>query len=192
MYFSLVVIFLSTFTMGGVLPAGAQTQKSGQDAMTETLQPLTGKKFEADFLNQMIQHHRSAIQMAKIVPTHTKRPELKGLANNIISMQGKEIDELTHWLKEWQGTEPKMMPNKMAEDKMHAEMPMLETAKDSEFDKMFLKMMIEHHAGAVRMSTLVKEKSTRPELLQFATKVIRDQTSEIKQMKAWEKAWFKS
>ena len=158
--------------------------------MTESLQKLTDKEFEAGFLNQMIQHHRGAIEMAKMVSSHTKRPELNEFADKIISAQTKEISELTGWLKEWQVAEPKMMPNKMADKKMKAEMPKLEAAKDAEFDKMFLEMMIEHHAGAVRMSSLVKEKSTRPELLKFAANVMKDQTAEIQQMKDWQKSWF--
>ena len=70
-------------------------------------------------------------------------------------------------------------------------MPKLEAAKDAEFDKMFLEMMIKHHEGAVQMSGLVKERSNRPELLKFAEKVIKDQTAEIQQMKGWQTAWFK-
>jgi uncharacterized protein (DUF305 family) len=41
------------------------------------------------------------------------------------------------------------------------------------------------------MSSLVKEKSTRPELLKFAGNVIKDQTAEIQQMEDWQTAWFK-
>jgi uncharacterized protein (DUF305 family) len=159
--------------------------------MTESLQRFTGKEFETGFLNQMIQHHRGAIEMAKMVSSHTKRPELNEFANMIISMQGKEIVELTQWLKEWRKVEPEKTSNKMADKNMKAEMPKFEMAKDDEFDEMFLEIMTEHHAGAVRMSGLVKEKSTRPELLAFAERVIKDQTAEIQQMKDWEKMWFR-
>ncbi len=189
-YISAVCVLLSVLINGGIPRANAQEGKSGSDPMTESLQPLTGKKFEAGFLNQMIQHHRSAIDMAKMVSSHTKRPELNKLADNIVSMQEKEIGQLTQWLKEWQRAEPEKMP-KMADKKMKAEMVKLEAAKAAEFDKMFLEMMIEHHAGAVRMSRLVKEKSTRPELLKFSENVIKDQTAEIQQMQDWQTAWFK-
>lgn len=190
-YISAISVLLLVLINVGIPRANAQEEKSGSDPMTESLQRFTGKEFEAGFLNQMIQHHRGAIDMAKMVSSHTKRPELNEFANKIVSMQGKEIGELTQWLKEWQGAEPKKMPNMMADKKMKAEMPKFEAAKDAEFDKMFLEMMIEHHAGAVRMSSLVKEKSTRPELLKFADKVIKDQTAEIQQMEDWKKTWFR-
>jgi uncharacterized protein (DUF305 family) len=190
-YISVVTVLLSVLINGGIPRANAQEGKSSSDPMTESLQRLTGKEFEAGFLNQMIQHHQSAIEMAEMVSSYTKRPELNEFANKIISTQGKEIGELTQWLKEWQGVEAKKMPNMMTVKKMKAEMPKFEGAKDAEFDKMFLEMMIEHHAGAVRMSGLVKEKSTRPELLKFAEGVIKDQTAEIQQMEAWKKTWFR-
>jgi uncharacterized protein (DUF305 family) len=168
----------------------ASCSMPGGDPMTASLRPLKNEKFEMSFLSQMIQHHRGAIDMAKMVSSHTKRPELNKLAEQIVSTQEKEIGELTQWLKEWQSAEPEKMP-KMADKKMKAEMAKFEVAKDAEFDKMFLEMMIKHHAGAVRMSRLVKEKSTRPELLKFAGNVIKDQTAEIQQMEDWQTAWFK-
>jgi uncharacterized protein (DUF305 family) len=190
-YISAVIAILSVLINGGSHDANAQEKKSGSDLMTESLQQLTGKEFEAGFLNQMIQHHRGAIEMAKMVPSHTKRPELNELANRIILSQGKDIRQMTQWLKEWQGAEPQKVANKMADQSMKAQMPTLEAAKNAEFDKMFLEMMSEHHAGAVRMSSLVKEKSARPELLKFADMVIKDQTTEIQQMEDWKKTWFK-
>lgn len=49
---------------------------TGTDPMTENLKPLSGKDFEIKFMQEMIVHHQSAIDMAQLVPSHTKRPEL--------------------------------------------------------------------------------------------------------------------
>lgn len=189
-FISAASVLLSVFISGGTPRADAMNEKSGSDPMTESLQRFTQKRFEAGFLNQMIQHHRGAIDMARMVSSHTKRPELNEFANKIVSAQEGEISELTKWLKEWQGAEPEKTPNKMAAKKMKAEMQKFAAANDAEFDKMFLEMMTEHHAGAVRMSGLVKDKSVRPDLLKFAEKVIRDQTVEIQQMIVWKSEWF--
>jgi len=182
---------LSIFVNVGISIVNAKEEKAATDPMTESLQRMAGKEFEAGFLQQMIQHHRGAVEMAKMVSSHTKRLELVDLATRIASTQGKEIVELTQWLKEWQGAVPEKVPNQIADKQMKGGMPMFEAARDSAFDKMFLEMMIEHHAGGVRMSRLVAEKSTRPELLKFAGKVIKDQTAEIRQMKDWKNLWFK-
>lgn len=162
----------------------------GGDPMTASLRPLKNEKFEMSFLSQMIQHHRGAIEMAKMVPSRTKRPELNQLAVGIIEAQQQEIGQLTQWLKEWHKADPDTMAGKHAGMKMEG-MPKLEAAKDAEFDKLFIEMMITHHEGAVQMSELVKDRSNRPELLKFAEKVIKDQTVEIEQMKGWQTAWFK-
>src|SRR5258708_843533 len=50
------------------------------DPMTESLKNLSGKKFEVTFMQEMIVHHQAAIDMAQLVPTHTKRAELNTLA----------------------------------------------------------------------------------------------------------------
>ena len=65
------------------------------DAMTTSLQGLSGKDFEVKFMQDMVAHHQSALEMATLVPTHTKRPELTTLAQNIITAQTKEIGQMT-------------------------------------------------------------------------------------------------
>ena len=127
--------------------------------------------------------------MAKMAPSRTKRPELNQLAVSIVGAQEQEIGQMTQWLKEWHKAAPDTMAGEHAGMKM-AGMPKLEPAKDAEFDKLFIQMMIKHHEGGVQMSELVKERSNRPELLKFAEKVINDQTAEIEQMKRWQTAWF--
>ncbi len=95
-------------------------------------------------------------------------------------------------MEAWHRATPQKMPNKRAHQKMKRQMEKLAKARNNDFDKMFLKMMIKHHAGAVRMSGLVKEKGSHPELLQFAEKVVQDQMTEIRQMEDWQQAWYKS
>jgi len=52
-------------------------------------------------------------------------------------------------------------------------------------DTMFLQMMIPHHQQAIDISELALQKSQNAELLALARVIIRDQTSEIEQMKSW-------
>jgi uncharacterized protein (DUF305 family) len=46
----------------------------------------------------MIPHHQAAIDMAKVLLDHGKDPELRKLAQNIITAQEKEITEMEDWL----------------------------------------------------------------------------------------------
>lgn len=59
-----------------------------------------------------------------------------------------------------------------------------------EFDEAFLREMIVHHEGAVVMAEQVLTTSKRPELIKLANDIVTAQTSEIKMMKDWQKAWF--
>jgi uncharacterized protein (DUF305 family) len=60
-------------------------------------------QFDLRFMNAMIPHHEGAIVMAKDALTKAQHPELKQLANEIITSQQAEIDQMKHWRKTWYG-----------------------------------------------------------------------------------------
>lgn len=160
------------------------------DPMNAALQPLKGAEFEQSFLQQMIQHHRSALDMAKMVKDHTKRAELQQFAEKMMAAQQQEIDKMTGWLKEWYQISPKSVANETADKEMKSHMSMLSGKRDADFDKAFLQMMPQHHHMAVEMAEQVEKKGTHSELKEFAAKMAKDQTAEIKQLKSWAQTWF--
>jgi uncharacterized protein (DUF305 family) len=58
-------------------------------------------EFDKRFLNAMIPHHEGALVMAKDVLSKSKRPELKQLAQEILTSQQKEIDQMKQWRQAW-------------------------------------------------------------------------------------------
>jgi uncharacterized protein (DUF305 family) len=160
------------------------------DPMNAALQPLKGAEFEQSYLEQMIQHHRSGVEMAKLAADHTKRAELRQFADKMIAMQEQEIGQMTKWLTDWSKTSPKEVANEKADKEMKMHMSMLSGKHDADFDKAFLDMMPRHHHAAVEMSEQAEKKSTHPELKEFATKIAKDQQNEIKEMKSWATSWF--
>lgn len=60
--------------------------------------PLTGSADEI-FLRQMIYHHEGAIAMAKSILKYTKNPQLKDLAENIVTTQSRGVNEMKQLLK---------------------------------------------------------------------------------------------
>jgi uncharacterized protein (DUF305 family) len=59
------------------------------------------KNFDTEFVRQMIPHHESAVIMAQMLLAGNPRPELKALAENIISAQQIEINDMKSWLARW-------------------------------------------------------------------------------------------
>ena len=181
---------IAAFTLITAAIAFAHNPNGKVDPMNASLEALKGAEFEQSFLQQMIQHHRSAIEMAKMVPDHTQRAELRQLAEKIISAQQQEIEQMTKWLTDWYKASPKEVANEKADKEMKSHMSMFTGKKDADFDKVFLQMMSMHHHMAVEMAEQAESKSTHPELKELAAKIAKDQQSEIKQMKSWATSWF--
>jgi uncharacterized protein (DUF305 family) len=141
------------------------------------------------FAQQMIPHHRQAIDMAKLAATRAKSPEVKKLATQIEGAQDPEITTMTGWLKEWGAAMPeesmpgmdhgKDMPGMMTD----ADMTSMTKASGAAFDRMFLTMMIKHHEGAITMAKDEQAKGSSAPAKTLAGTIITAQTAEIATMR---------
>lgn len=57
--------------------------------------------FDKAFIEEMIPHHQMAVMMANMLFRGTDRPEMKKLAQDIITAQTKEINEMRQWYQAW-------------------------------------------------------------------------------------------
>jgi uncharacterized protein (DUF305 family) len=78
--------------MGGHQMAGMDTDL----AKLEAAVPV-----DKAFIDAMIPHHQSAIDMAKEAQTRAKRQEIKDLAGRIVAAQRREIDQMKAWRAQW-------------------------------------------------------------------------------------------
>ena len=60
--------------------------------------PLPGQ-VDHWFLTEMLPHHRSAVDMAKLVPARSQNPQVRQLAARIVQTQTVEIKQYRAWLK---------------------------------------------------------------------------------------------
>ena len=57
--------------------------------------------FDKAFIEEMIPHHQMAVMMASMLKQGTQRPEMRQLADDIISAQTREIDQMRQWYDAW-------------------------------------------------------------------------------------------
>jgi uncharacterized protein (DUF305 family) len=58
-------------------------------------------QFDQRFINAMIPHHEGALTMAKDALSKSKRSEIKQMAQDILTSQQKEIDQMKQWQQAW-------------------------------------------------------------------------------------------
>lgn len=77
--------------------------KEQTEQLSSDLDDKTTNALDRAFVENMIVHHEGAIEMAKKVVDKTKRPEVKALAEEIITTQSAEVETMNGWLKKWYG-----------------------------------------------------------------------------------------
>ena len=139
------------------------------------------------FLEQMVPHHESAIEMATMALEKGDRTEVRRLAQQIIAAQESEIADMKEWHREWFGGE---LVESSSGSHADVDMTELEQESGAEFDRVFLRMMIPHHASAIAMAEGVMMGSSREEVGMLADEIIAAQAKEIGQMQKWRETWF--
>lgn len=155
---------------------------------------LTGDDYDRMFIANMIEHHKGAVDMAKLAQTNAKHQELKDMANDIITAQTKEITDMETWQKDWgyPSSSGEMMMDHSAMGMMADMGQMTEELKGltgDAFDKAFLSSMIEHHQSAINMAFPGQTNAKHDEIKQLTKAIVDAQSSEISQMKQWQKDW---
>jgi len=84
---------------------GMMGMNGAMDSMMSGLSGKTGDAFDKAFIKEMIMHHEGAVAMAQAALKDAKHPEIKTMANAIISAQTSEINQMKAWLKSWYGEE---------------------------------------------------------------------------------------
>jgi uncharacterized protein (DUF305 family) len=172
----------------GVIAPG----KPGEDASTLSAAEAakarpddTPNQADLDYVTEMVEHHQQALLMSGLTAKRAESGQLKALANRISASQGPEIATMRAWLKANSGMtdhsahEHVSMPG-MATDQQLAR---LGAARGAAFDRLFLKLMITHHQGAVTMATGVLSAGNNVQVEEWATELIAQQTSEIGRMR---------
>ena len=79
----------------------SQKQMRGMGMMMDPQSLADEKPFDEAFIEAMIPHHQSAIDMAKAANQESENPHIKQLAGNIVSAQKGEIEQMRRWREQW-------------------------------------------------------------------------------------------
>lgn len=144
---------------------------------------------DVEFAQMMIPHHEQAVEMAQLAPDRAESTEVKDLAMQIEEAQAPEIDQMEGWLADWDeevggATDDSGSMDHGGSGMMSdQEMTDLEDASGAEFDRLFLKMMLAHHTGAVEMAGTEIAEGEFPDALALAEAIKSTQEAEIAGMK---------
>ncbi|TPG37146.1 DUF305 domain-containing protein [Mycolicibacterium hodleri] len=159
---------------------------------------------DAMFAQQMIPHHRQAVEMSDmIMGKQGIDPRVMDLATQIKAAQAPEIQQMQTWLSQWGmptmpgggnmpggGGMPGMddmhgmgdmpgMDGMMSDEEMGA----LQNAQGVAASKLFLAQMIAHHQGAITMAQNEIKSGQYPAATAMARSIVTSQQQEIDTMK---------
>ena len=195
-----------------IVQPGAPGEDSRQLSAEEAAR-IADNRYSADdvrFMQDMIVHHFQAVQMSALVEDRTGDPGVNAIAERIDASQEDEIEFMQTWLRERGEHAPDPAGettemdhgghggheghsghgahhdhSTMAGMASPEQMAALAGAEGTEFDRLFLELMIAHHAGAVEMvEHLLNQRGSAydPVLLDFANDVRSEQEAEIRRM----------
>lgn len=150
----------------------------------------------------MIAHHAQALIMSRLAPENGASEEIQRLAARIINAQKDEISSMQQWLRDRELPVPEIQIaglNLIVEiagepytryRNMHGvlsqeQIEELAAARGSDFNRLFLKYMIEHHSGAVHMVENLfgtDGAAQDEEAFRLASDIQVDQKTEIERM----------
>lgn len=172
---------------------GASSSASAVDAHNQA---------DVMFAQQMIPHHRQAVEMSDMVLTKQGiDPRVTDLAGQIKAAQAPEIDQMQTWLSQWgisgesatpsannapDSAMPGMdgMSGMPGMDGMMSEQDMaaLQNAQGVAASKLYLTQMIKHHKGAISMAKAEIEDGRFPASTAMANAIVTSQQQEIDTM----------
>jgi uncharacterized protein (DUF305 family) len=156
-----------TQTAGETAPNIVQPGAPGQPSRTlspaelEAIETPEHTKADVEFVQGMIHHHAQALWMTDLAAKRSTWNDLRQLALRMDVSQQAEIEQMQTWLKVRGEPAPELhrlhghahgiglrpMPGMLDRDQVGQ----LRGAKGKQFDRLFLRFMIQHHRGAVQM-----------------------------------------
>ncbi|MEV6602458.1 DUF305 domain-containing protein [Actinoplanes sp. NPDC051346] len=144
---------------------------------------------DLNYALMMVVHHEQAVRMSRALVAKPGVPErVRLIADFIVRDQQREIDETNAWLTAW-GHQPARHEHGAAPGThgmlTEAQLRGLDAAPTADAAPMFLRLMIEHHSGAITASRSLLDGGGRNVYIRgLAKHVINEQSAENDAMRA--------
>jgi uncharacterized protein (DUF305 family) len=189
-----VVATVSACGGGEQSPSQQGVSRDGERAPSPQAGETKQAKPEQAFLQAMVPHHQSAIDMARVAEREGESPFVKNLASEITSAQEGEIGQMRK-IHERLYRSP-LRPDEGAHDALglsaqeagmnHIDGGAMLRGKRP-FDRAFVDEMVPHHEGAIAMARAVLKQTRDFELRKLAQGIIQAQEREIAEMNDFRK-----
>ena len=153
------------------------------DNSTDNATAAAGNPIDRAFIADMIPHHESAVQMAKIAQRRGSSTFVKQLADDIVRTQTEEIATMRARDQALVAADVERGSLGMSAQMMGMDHDASSLNGATPFDPAFLRMMIPHHQGAVVMANAELKRGKDPELRALARDIITGQQREIREMR---------
>ena len=166
-------------------PGGVRGMGPMSFGMMREAHAMADVKSELDYMVRMIPHHQEAVDSARVLRERTERSQMRGFAEEIITTQTREIEQMEAWLAQW-------YPEHNRDFDYQPMMRDYSGLSGNELDLAFLQDMIPHHMAAVMMSQQLLSQADieHRQLEELAAGIRRTQSQEIRQMSLWMDKWF--
>ncbi|MFN3255447.1 MAG: DUF305 domain-containing protein [Ilumatobacter sp.] len=189
----MLVVLAGTVVVAGV--AGVAVWAFSEDPVDQPMNAV-----DVGFLQDMIDHHEQALLISNIYLDERPDSGVAPYAREVLPFQEREIE----WMKGWLAEEGYEIgePDRMAMTWMGMSMPVgempgmqsperlaeLDAATGIDADRLFFRIMAEHHRGGIHMGDFASANGQRKRIIEFAASVSRNQTIEIVEYQAaWER-----
>lgn len=144
------------------------------------------RRFEINFLTEMIDHHFGGVKLAELCEGRTVHAELQELCDQVKEAQSEEIVTMQGWLKEWYG----MTHEPEVDRKTQRQIKALSKLTGEEFEKAFMAVLIPHHIMAGKMALDCLEEAYHAEMLNMCAMMLGNQGNEVALMRIWLIQWY--
>jgi uncharacterized protein (DUF305 family) len=169
-------------------------------------------EFDLIFLEAMIPHVKSAIEMAVVAGDNSQHAEIDQFAQETIEAQQLQAETMRTWRADWYPDVPVLTQQQLVEamivklsdspgvggvagleemNESHRQADLAALcASGDEIDITYIDTMIAHNSSAIVLAKEAQNRSTHREIKEMAASIVTAQQYQIDQLLAWRESWF--